>query len=134
MQPAMAHAPPLATAELPAGVEPPEAPQRPQLQVEGGLTRLRIPFDGTLDNVRARIWAQPRALAIDLPRGHTPLPPGSYAIAQGSVSELRLNARGAETLVRIKLAAPIERYSLAAQDGVLEVRLVQQGVAVAAGN
>jgi hypothetical protein len=109
----------------PAEIARPASPARPAVQVEGRLTRLRIPFSGSLDSVRARIWAQPHSLAIDLPDGHSSLLPGQYGIALGSASTLRLRIRGTETLLRIALVGPIKRYSLAAQDGSLEVQLEQ---------
>ena len=78
---------------------------------------------GSLDGMRARIWAQPQSLAIDLPNGHSPLSPGSYGIALPNASMLRVSMRGTETLLRITLAGPIKRYAVSAQDGLLEVQL-----------
>lgn len=109
----------------PAAIADSPTPSRPVAQVDGRLTRLQLPFSGSLDSVRARIWAQPFSLAIDLPDGHSTLSPGSYPIGLGSVSWLRISTRGTETLLRIALASPIKRYSLSAQDGWLEVQLEQ---------
>jgi hypothetical protein len=95
----------------------------PSVSVDGHATVLRLPFAGTLEGMVARTWAQPAALALDLPGGRVPLGPGAHEVRGGSVAGLRVNARGDASLLRVHLAAPIGRYEVTAHDGVLELRL-----------
>jgi hypothetical protein len=95
----------------------------PTTLVEGLVTRVRIPFSGNLQNMAARVWAEPLALAIDLPSAQTSLAPRGYPIHRGGIAELRVSTRGSDLLLRLKLDGPPEHYSVTAQDGVLEVML-----------
>jgi hypothetical protein len=100
------------------------AAAQPITVVQDNVTSIRIPFDGSLEGMRIRVWAAPHALAIDLPHGRSALALGRYPINDGGVTDLQLNARGSALLVRVKVSAPIASYALAAADGVLDVRLV----------
>jgi hypothetical protein len=101
----------------------PGAAALPEVRVSAGITRLGLPFSGSLEGLRSQIWAQPYTLAVDVPNGRTPLPSGRYPIAQGGISELRLNTRGAQSLLRIRLSSPLKRYAFSVQDGTLEIQL-----------
>jgi hypothetical protein len=114
---------PAATDASAPGVVEPEVAQ-PQIVVEAGATVVRVPFEGTLEQARSRIWAVPHALAVDLPFGRTPLALGRYPLNQGGVTDLQLNGRGDQLLVRVKTSVPIAAYELAIADGMLEARLV----------
>ena len=91
--------------------------------MDDAYTRVRIPYDGGLEDAHALFWKQPYALAIRLPNGHTTLAEGSYPIGRGGVADLRLSSNSKDTLLRIKVASSINRFSLSTQDGVLEVQL-----------
>jgi hypothetical protein len=91
-----------------------------------GVTTVRLPFRGTLDGMTSRIWADPYALAIDLPEGSTSLDLGRHLISdpEGIVSLVRLQARGGALLVRLTLRKPITTHSVAIGGNLLELRVV----------
>jgi hypothetical protein len=106
----------------------PTAPQQapevvPEVVMEGVITRVRIPFQGTVDEMKARVWAMPHALAVDLPKGRTALAPGRYPIGKGEVSDLQINERRSTLLVRAKVSAPISHYEVRVAQGQLELEL-----------
>jgi hypothetical protein len=107
---------------LPQADAPPKL-VAPESSVDANATRVRLPFEGSLVDMRATVWAEPAALAIDLPHGATSLEPGRYAIDAGGVTDLRVNKNARSLLLRIRLAAPISRYAIALEDGVLEAQL-----------
>jgi Tfp pilus assembly protein PilZ len=96
---------------------------QPEIVLEAEATRVRIPFAGSLENMQALLWAEPLALAIDLPHGNTALAQGRYSIGAGGITDLRVNKRADALLIRVKLSSPITRYSITAEDGMLEARL-----------
>jgi hypothetical protein len=77
----------------------------------------------------SRIWADPYALAIDLPQGSTSLDLGRHLISdpEGIVSLVRLQARGGALLVRLTLRKAITTHSVAIGGNVLELRVVASG-------
>lgn len=96
---------------------------QPETVLEGNATYVRIPFEGSLENMQALIWAEPLALAIDVPHGSTALAQGRYSIGAGGITDLRVNKRADALLIRVKLSSPITRYSITAEHGTLEARL-----------
>jgi hypothetical protein len=107
-----------------ASVEP--VALAPELRVDGAVTRVLVPFEGTLDDMHARLWASPFALVIDLPNGHSKLSTGVHRLRKGSARDLRIQHRaGGGEFLRLTLATPIARYAVAAQNGTLELRLVR---------
>ena len=106
------------------GAQPPShVPRLPESVVEPGKTRIRIPFEGDLTDMRSTIWADPSALSIELPGATTSLEAGRYPIGEGGVTDLRVNSNARALLVRMRLSGPITRYSITAEDGVLEAQL-----------
>jgi hypothetical protein len=97
----------------------------PKTLVEDEVTRVSLPFEGNLDGMRVRIWAVPHALAVDLPGGRTALALGRYPLGEGGATDLLLNARGDELLVRVKVQEPIESYTVTQADGALQLTLVR---------
>ncbi|MFI5309214.1 MAG: hypothetical protein ACHQ53_17795, partial [Polyangiales bacterium] len=97
----------------------------PELQVNGDAVVLQLPFEGSLEGMRARVWADPHALALDLPQGRTALALGRYPMADGDVTDVQLNARGDALLVRVKVQAPIASYDVTAADGTLRVSVMR---------
>ena len=91
-----------------------------------GVTTVRIPFRGNLDGMTSRIWADPYALAIDLPRGATSLALGRHIVSDpaGIVSLVRMQARGGSLLIRLGLRKPIATHSVALGGDLLELRVV----------
>jgi hypothetical protein len=91
-----------------------------------GVTTVRIPFRGSLHGMTSRIWAEPYALAIDLPRGSTSLALGRHVVSdpEGIVSLIRMQARGGSLLVRLGLRKPITTHSVALGGDLLELRVV----------
>ena len=91
-----------------------------------GVTTVRIPFRGSLHGMTSRIWADPYALAIDLPRGTTSLALGRHVVSdpEGIVSLVRMQARGGSLLVRLGLRKPITTHSVALGGDLLELRVV----------
>jgi hypothetical protein len=98
---------------------------QPETVLEEGSTRVRIPFAGSLQDMHALLWADPLALAIDLPHGSSTLAEGRYSIGAGGITDLRVNKRDDALLIRVKLSSPISRYTITAEDGTLEARLEQ---------
>jgi PilZ domain len=125
VQQAAAAAPPSIAPDEHAAIEAP--PVQLDLRVDGDVTSVRLPFDGSLDQMQARLWAAPYALAIDMPRGRTKLADGVHRLQRGSAGMLRIQRRddGTESL-RLTLATPLARYAVTAQDGTLELKLVRQ--------
>jgi hypothetical protein len=74
----------------------------------------------------SRIWADPYALAIDLPRGATSLALGRHIVSDpaGIVTLVRMQARGGSLLVRLGLRKPITTHSVALGGDLLELRVV----------
>jgi hypothetical protein len=114
---------PAPTDASPREAAAPPVPQ-PQVVVEAGATVVRVPFEGTLEHARSRVWAEPHALAVDLPDGRTTLALGRYPLNQGGVTDLQLNGRENQLLVRVKASVPIAAYELAIADGMLVARLL----------
>jgi len=98
---------------------------QPETVLEADATRVRIPFEGNLEDMQALLWSEPLALAIDLPHGSTALAQGRYSIGAGGITDLRVNKRADALLIRVKLSSPITRYSITVEDGTLEARLEQ---------
>jgi hypothetical protein len=96
---------------------------QPETVLEDEATRVRIPFDGDLDGMRSVIWADPLALAIELPNGRTAVAEGRYPIGAGGVTDLRVNRRGHTLLIRVRLSSQIGRYEITAEGGTFEARL-----------
>jgi hypothetical protein len=96
---------------------------QPETVLEADATRVRIPFEGNLEDMQALLWSEPLALAIDLPHGSTALAQGRYSIGAGGITDLRVNKRADALLIRVKLSSPITRYSITVEDGTLEARL-----------
>jgi hypothetical protein len=96
---------------------------QPETVLEADATRMRIPFEGSLEDMHALVWAEPLALAIDLPHGSTVLAQGRYSIGAGGITDLRVNKRHDALLIRVKLSSPITRYTITAEHGTLEARL-----------
>jgi hypothetical protein len=106
----------------------PDAPAQtlqPVLEVNDDVTLVRLPFEGDLERMQARLWGEPFALAVDLPHGRVKLAAGSYPLHAGSAAELRVQRRSGAELIRLTLAAPLARYAVAVQNGTLELRLVR---------
>jgi hypothetical protein len=100
-------------------------PSAPQSDVEGDVTRIRIPFSGSLEKMRAVVWAAPATLAIDVPDASTSLEYRRYIVAGAGVTELRVNKSEAALLLRVRLSAPVARYAMTAENGTLEI-LIQR--------
>jgi hypothetical protein len=109
----------------PAAARSDSGAAQPTLEVHGDVTLVRVPFDGDLTRMEARLSAEPLALAVDLPHGRVKLAEGSYPLHAGSAAELRVQRRGGAELIRVTLAAPLARHALAVQNGNLELRLVR---------
>jgi hypothetical protein len=118
-----------ALTDIPAQVAAPASDAAPTLVNAHGVTTVRIPFRGTLEKMTSRIWADPYALAIDLPQGTTSLALGRHLISdpEGIVSLVRLQARDGALLVRLTLRKPITTHSVAIGGNLLELRVVANG-------
>jgi hypothetical protein len=99
------------------------------IEVEGAISVVRIPFRGELNDMLARVWAEPYALAIDLPGGKTSLALGRYALHDSTAASLKLQERDDRLLVRIALSRPIASHSVTASGDVLEVRITPRELA-----
>lgn len=111
--------------DAPAPETPPTAPALPAAFEDGDVTRVLVPFEGDLDQMQARMWADPFALAVDLPHGRVLLAEGTYPLHAGTAADLRVQRRGSVELIRLKLSVPLARYAVALQNGTLELRLVR---------
>jgi hypothetical protein len=100
----------------------------PSASTDGNTTIVRIPFRGTLEGMNARIWAEPHALALDLPHGQTELDAGRYALNAGTASFVRVQRRSDRTLLRIGLARGITDHVVALHGQLLEVRMTSREV------
>lgn len=125
--PAPAPAPagePAAQQQQPAG-----ASAKPMLVLEEGVTRVLLPFEGTLAQMRTMLWASPYALAITLPQGRVALAEGRHPLHAGGLGDLRIARRDGEQLLRVMLAQPIARYTVALDGRTLELRIVHASAA-----
>ena len=84
---------------------------------------MRLPVDGSLENMRVLRWTDPLALNFYLPEGRVPLSTGRYRIHAGSVRGVTIKTEGAEQLVRVKLTTAPKRYSVHLDSGLLELNL-----------
>jgi hypothetical protein len=98
----------------------------PAIVSSPNATTVRLPFQGTLEGMTSRIWADPYALAIDLPNGSSSVELGRHALTdpEGIVSLVRLQAKGRALLVRLNLKRPIASHSVALTRGWLELHVV----------
>ena len=98
----------------------------PVIVSSNGVTTVRIPFHGNLDGMSSRIWADPYALAIDLPNASTAAALGRHPVTdpEGIVSVVRLQTKGSALLVRLALNKPIASHSVALGGDLLELRVV----------
>ncbi|MDD9939264.1 MAG: PilZ domain-containing protein [Myxococcales bacterium] len=110
---------------LPLGVTAP-SPTRPSVEVEGDTTHLTLPLEGDLTGMRSRIWADPLALALDLPGGLQTLAQGSYRLDEGGIRYVRLNRRADAVLLRVMLQRPIDSYAVTLTDGTLRIRIAHR--------
>jgi hypothetical protein len=115
-----------------------ETPTSTALSTEGpaivsspNATTVRLPFQGTLEGMTSRIWADPYALAIDLPDGASSVALGRHALSdpEGIVSLVRVQAKGRALLVRLNLKRPIASHSVALTRGLLELHVVASSAA-----
>jgi hypothetical protein len=104
-------------------------PPGPALRVDGDAVSVKLPFDGNLDGMRVRVWADPHALAVDLPHGKTSLQLGHYPMRDGDVTDVQVNSRDETLLVRVKVQAPIDSYAVTAGDGTLDIDFVRERTA-----
>jgi hypothetical protein len=98
----------------------------PSATTEGMITVVRIPFHGSLEGMNARIWAEPHALALDLPHGKTELEQGRYALGDGAAGFVRVQRRSDATLLRIGLTRGITDHVVALHGQLLEVRMTSR--------
>lgn len=112
-----------ASAELASA---PASATEPVITSGNGVATVRFPFQGDLEGMTSRIWAEPYALAIDLPNGSTSVALGRHPVndPEGIVSVVRLQAKGRALLVRVALRKPISSHSVALGGDLLELRVV----------
>jgi hypothetical protein len=111
-----------------AATEVQAAPNALDLRVDGDVTRVVLPFEGSLAQMQARLWAQPFALAIDVPNGRTLLDEGTHRLRRGGVGDVRIHRRDGTELLRVDLTVPLARYDVSAHEGSLELSLVHHPV------
>lgn len=108
--------------------------EQPTLETLGATSIVRIPFHGSLTKMIVRVWAEPYALAIDLPDAETTLEPGRYPLQGPLAAFVRVQKSGSaqegthasssRTLrLRIGLSQPLAGHSVSASDNALEIRL-----------
>jgi len=127
----LAAAAPIA-APAPSNVESPTSSSAlasdsaPAVVSSPGATTVRLPFHGSLEGMTSRIWADPYALAIDLPKGKSSVALGRHMLSDPGaiVTMARFSAKGPALLIRLNLKRPIASHSVALSGNLLEIRVV----------
>jgi hypothetical protein len=83
----------------------------PELTVAGSTTTVVIPIDGSPTQLRTALWADPPAVAVDIPGGRVRLTQARYDISAGGVSGVSVgrNNQGV-TQVRVLLSSLLTSF------------------------
>lgn len=121
----------------PAAKAPDE--RAPELTVESDTTTVVIPIDGTATQLRTALWADPPAVAVDIPGGRVRLTHSRYDISAGGVTGVSVgrNNQGV-TQVRVLLSSLLTSFDAKPIPGAVkfvlkrDLRPMSQGISNAA--
>jgi hypothetical protein len=103
--------------------ETPRVGGDPTLTVSGDTSEVFVPTRGSLNGMRAAIWAEPFALVIDLPEANPALAHSRYVLKAGGIKLLTVGEAHGVTQLRLFLDELLARYNTEATTGGLLIRL-----------
>jgi hypothetical protein len=100
----------------------------PRCMSTGDSTELFVPVSGSIAGLQMAVWADPLALALDLPAGRIALPRSRYEIRSGVVQRMSFGQPHKVTQLRVYLTAPVTRYSASETQGGVVIHLKHEPV------
>jgi hypothetical protein len=138
-QPQAANAPPnRSEAKLPdtthkaADTTPPLAEPAPRPAAAGraplvttfkDTTEIFVPVHGSLAGLDAKLWTDPPAVAVDIPRGAVALPRRRYDLQADGVAGLSVGRPGGVTQLRVYVNSVLSQYEATAAPGGVLIRI-----------
>jgi hypothetical protein len=99
----------------------------PRFASSGDTSELFVPISGSLAGLRAAVWVDPPALALDIPAGRITLPRTRYEIRDGGVQGLSFGRPHNVTQLRVYLTGPLTHYTTTEAPGGVTIRMKRDG-------
>jgi len=103
---------------------PPAAASRsPQVTTFKDTTEIFVPVSGSLVGLDAKLWTDPPAVAVDIPRGTVALPRRRYDLQADGVAGLSVGRPGGVTQLRVYVNSVLSQYEATAAPGGVLIRI-----------
>ena len=99
-----------------------ERRRSPQITTTKDTTEIFVPVNGSLAGLQARLWTDPPAVAVDIPRGTVALPRRRYDLQGDGVSGLSVGRPGGVTQLRVYVNSILSQYEATAAPGGVMIR------------
>jgi hypothetical protein len=103
---------------------PPAAASRaPQVTTTRDTTEIFVPVTGSLAGLDAKLWTDPPAVAVDIPRGSVALPRRRYDLQADGIAGLSVGKPGGVTQLRVYVNSVLSQYEASAAPGGVVIRI-----------
>jgi hypothetical protein len=106
-------------------VEPsaPRPSRSPQVTTSKDTTEIFVPVSGSLAGLSAKLWTDPPAVSVDIPRGQVALPRRRYDLQADGVAGLSVGRPGGVTQLRVYVNSVLSQYEATAAPGGVVIRI-----------
>lgn len=95
----------------------------PQVTTFKDTTEIFVPVSGSLAGLVAKLWTDPPAVAVDIPRGTVALPRRRYDLQADGVAGLSVGRPGGVTQLRVYVNSVLSQYEATAAPGGVMIRI-----------
>jgi len=95
----------------------------PQVTTTKDTTEIFVPVSGSLSGLDAKLWTDPPAVAVDIPRGTVALPRRRYDLQAEGVAGLSVGRPGGVTQLRVYVNSVLSQYEATAAPGGVVIRI-----------
>ena len=102
---------------------PAAASRTPQVTTSKDVTEIFVPVSGSLAGLDAKLWTDPPAVAVTIPRGTVALPRRRYDLQADGVAGLSVGRPGGVTQLRVYVNSVLSQYEATAAPGGVSIKI-----------
>ena len=104
---------------------PAAAIRAPQVTTTRDTTEIFVPVTGSLAGLEAKLWTDPPAVAVDIPRGTVALARRRYELQADGLAGLSVGRPGGVTQLRVYVNSVLSQYEASAAPGGVVIRITR---------
>jgi hypothetical protein len=98
-------------------------PRTPVISSTKDTSEIFVPVTGSLAGLATKLWTDPPAVVVEIPRGHVALPRRKYDLRGDGVVGLSVGRPGGVTQLRVYVNSILAQYDASAVPGGVSIRI-----------